>query len=591
MAPEGQPGCDPPTPPQDLAGGHSTEEAPGTKRSGGALQSKSESDEPVKFSDEELDELLENPHRWTIFEDAEDEVHYLRRRCDVLAQGLLNARAEISHLHEAGLRLQDAYENLQKEFREVAGDTVYWQALAQARAEEIKSLEAAAAARALSEEAAAVAAAAAAAEQASQAYVSSGAADASPDSAGGARPEAEPQEHCDEAERPEPQGRSCEGSLGSRASEPEVLRLSAREALRGAAAEAAFVAEAARWRRLAEQRGEEVAQLRRCSTASGETPLTGPSQFAGSLRVYSGSVREIAGTGSSQALVSALAGTALGWQQRQKSSTPLSARSLAQAAGGSASTPTSASVSVAGSDYAESSEGASSRMERTPPRRPSSDAGSSSPSESWKSCASVASTVASSREPASKIRSTPSSPKSQSSPAGITGARKWGIGSSPKRCPGLGTPSRRAQTATSSDAGSARQNPSPMRASTSAGVPSTSTVSTASTAASPANGQKRIAALVDLFEGKQRSPPEKGSGGACQSALHAASPMRPTARRLNVSTSPAGAPETKLTIDKRAVELARLIGICPEDLERAWTRPGGAPSSRTMDVWLRCAQR
>jgi len=86
--------------------------------------------------------MLLGKERWTIFEDVEDEVAYLRRRGDVLAQGLHASRAEVEGLHEAGLRLQDAHEALQLEVREVAGDAAYWKALAEARAEDLATTKA-----------------------------------------------------------------------------------------------------------------------------------------------------------------------------------------------------------------------------------------------------------------------------------------------------------------------------------------------------------------------------------------------------------------------------------------------------------------
>jgi len=97
---------------------------------------------PLEFSEEELELLLYNDNRWTIFEDVEDEVRYTRRRGDVLAHSLLDARAEIELLHEAGLRLQDAHEALQIEVREVAGDAAYWRALAEAKSEELTASQA-----------------------------------------------------------------------------------------------------------------------------------------------------------------------------------------------------------------------------------------------------------------------------------------------------------------------------------------------------------------------------------------------------------------------------------------------------------------
>eukprot|EP00931_Biecheleriopsis_adriatica_P029419 TRINITY_DN17464_c0_g1_i2.p1 TRINITY_DN17464_c0_g1~~TRINITY_DN17464_c0_g1_i2.p1 ORF type:complete len:417 (+),score=96.00 TRINITY_DN17464_c0_g1_i2:60-1310(+) len=96
-----------------------------------------EGEQPLQYTASELDAYLSDMSRWTIFEDAEDEAHYFRRRGDVLAHGLIAARREAAHLQEAGLKLQNAYERLQREYREVAADVVYWQALAEARAEEL----------------------------------------------------------------------------------------------------------------------------------------------------------------------------------------------------------------------------------------------------------------------------------------------------------------------------------------------------------------------------------------------------------------------------------------------------------------------
>lgn len=94
------------------------------------------------YTEAELEKFLEDSCQWIIFEDPEDEVSYLRRRGGVLACGLRAAREEIEHLHEAGVALQDAYERLQKNYREVAGDVAYWQELAKARAEELATVQA-----------------------------------------------------------------------------------------------------------------------------------------------------------------------------------------------------------------------------------------------------------------------------------------------------------------------------------------------------------------------------------------------------------------------------------------------------------------
>mmetsp|Transcript_29912 Transcript_29912/g.49461 ORF Transcript_29912/g.49461 Transcript_29912/m.49461 type:complete len:297 (+) Transcript_29912:54-944(+) len=79
----------------------------------------------------ELDEYLQDASRWKTFDDVEDEVHYLRHRGDVLARGLKASREELAQLHEAGHRLQQAYEELHRQYREVAADAVYWQSLAE----------------------------------------------------------------------------------------------------------------------------------------------------------------------------------------------------------------------------------------------------------------------------------------------------------------------------------------------------------------------------------------------------------------------------------------------------------------------------
>lgn len=89
----------------------------------------------LQFSTEDLEALLEGRDSWTIFEDAEDEVRFLRHRGDILLTALRAARKEIAQLHHAGGQLQDAYEALQLQHREVAGDAAYWKALAESRKE------------------------------------------------------------------------------------------------------------------------------------------------------------------------------------------------------------------------------------------------------------------------------------------------------------------------------------------------------------------------------------------------------------------------------------------------------------------------
>eukprot|EP00927_Polykrikos_kofoidii_P001288 TRINITY_DN10465_c0_g1_i1.p1 TRINITY_DN10465_c0_g1~~TRINITY_DN10465_c0_g1_i1.p1 ORF type:complete len:675 (-),score=151.69 TRINITY_DN10465_c0_g1_i1:84-1967(-) len=96
---------------------------------------------PLDAAEEaELEDYLEDCCKWTIFEDTEDEIRYLRRRSDVLSRAFQAARVEISRLQEAGLSIQEAFEELQQEFRQAVGDAAYWQALAEARAEELEAL-------------------------------------------------------------------------------------------------------------------------------------------------------------------------------------------------------------------------------------------------------------------------------------------------------------------------------------------------------------------------------------------------------------------------------------------------------------------
>lgn len=92
-----------------------------------------ESEDRPAAAEYDLEEYLEGASCFKSFEDVEDEVHYLRHRGDALARGLVAAREEIALLHEAGHRLQKAYESLHQQFREVSADAVYWQSLAEAR--------------------------------------------------------------------------------------------------------------------------------------------------------------------------------------------------------------------------------------------------------------------------------------------------------------------------------------------------------------------------------------------------------------------------------------------------------------------------
>jgi hypothetical protein len=82
--------------------------------------------------------VAEDQCRWTIFEDMEDELSYHRRRSRALCcfvRAYASLREEYDRLQEGGLGLQDAYEQLQDELREAVGDAAYWRELAEARGE------------------------------------------------------------------------------------------------------------------------------------------------------------------------------------------------------------------------------------------------------------------------------------------------------------------------------------------------------------------------------------------------------------------------------------------------------------------------
>lgn len=329
----------------------------------------------INFSIEDLEELLEGRDSWTIFEDAEDEVCFLRHRGDVLLHALREARKDISQLHDAGSQLQDAYEALQVQVRQVAGDAAYWRAMAETRIEVAPTPQVVSAEVKLEVAPTSKPAPSALAKQATAQV---------------AHPSPPP-------------------ILSSASIEP-------REALRQAAAEAAQ-ADAVR-RRVAAERSSIAA-------ATPASSLAGKSEASGS---------------------------------------------------------------------------------RTPPRRPRSDA-SPSPSRassdcgassaasdvSYMSCSSMPRSTLSTRSVTPKrdiaaaelgrvLFGSPSAPAKKCTP-------KYVSGSTPKRCPGLGTPSRRV-------------------------VPNLS--GTVSCSESP--GQRRIADLVDMFENKK--------------VMGAASPLRPTSKSL-----------------------------------------------------------
>jgi len=67
----------------------------------------------------------------TIFEDADDEIEFLRRRGDVLLRGLLNAR-------KVGRQLQERYDDMYKKYYKAVGDAAFWKEAAEEETEKAK---------------------------------------------------------------------------------------------------------------------------------------------------------------------------------------------------------------------------------------------------------------------------------------------------------------------------------------------------------------------------------------------------------------------------------------------------------------------
>jgi len=83
--------------------------------------------------------VVEDQCRWTIFEDLEDELKHHQQRSRALScfvRAYATLLEEYDHLQEGGLGLQEAYEQMQDELREAIGDAAYWRELAEARGEE-----------------------------------------------------------------------------------------------------------------------------------------------------------------------------------------------------------------------------------------------------------------------------------------------------------------------------------------------------------------------------------------------------------------------------------------------------------------------
>jgi len=91
------------------------------------------------FVNEDVEDYIHDDRKWTVFEDAEDEIKYLRRRGDVLSKSLLACRSELSRLYEAGIALQTKFEANLKDVREAKGEIAYWRALAEAAQKELSN--------------------------------------------------------------------------------------------------------------------------------------------------------------------------------------------------------------------------------------------------------------------------------------------------------------------------------------------------------------------------------------------------------------------------------------------------------------------
>lgn len=71
--------------------------------------------------------------------EADDVVAALKEKVDRLSHRLAEERSKNDKLYEAGSELQDAYNNVNLELRETAGNAAYWRTLAEARAKKGKT--------------------------------------------------------------------------------------------------------------------------------------------------------------------------------------------------------------------------------------------------------------------------------------------------------------------------------------------------------------------------------------------------------------------------------------------------------------------
>ncbi|CAK0817450.1 unnamed protein product [Prorocentrum cordatum] len=420
-------GAAPPAPTEPT----STEDAPD---GGGGSEQPGGDAEPPEADGDELEAMLEDGQKWTIFEDVDDEVQYLRRRADVLQKGLVASRAEVRKLHAAGAALQDAYEGLQAELRQVVGDAAYWQALSEAYAEDLAAMRGAPAPAAGAECPPAASAQDAAPSPATAAAEPAAAPE--PASAQGAA--AAPAEVAVPPELAAPMVASSSleaagAAAHARQEGPGAADdRSRREALRAAAAEAAAHVEASRWRRLAEQRGQELVLMRTvgCASASPTGRAAYPSAGATLQDFASASC-----TSSSTSLPSAGLASGEGASADQLARTPPRCHPLDLGAVLGGSPPGSVR-----SAKAPSSAGRSSTVLGLHPGPSSAALCGSASARSLRS-------ERSSRSPCPDV-SVGGVKRALFQPASRSGSgpRRFGPGSAPKRCPGLGAPMRRVSS-------------------------------------------------------------------------------------------------------------------------------------------------
>jgi hypothetical protein len=236
---------------------------------------------------------------------------------------------------------------------------------------------------------------------------------------------------------------------------------------------------------------------------------------------------------------------------------------------------------------------------RTPPRHGRADSECSSPCSSTSgSLCSIAESVSSSR---SRLTAT-SSRSGLSSTSAALATRKFPEGSQLKPQPGIGTPTRRAtlhtKSSTSYSTSSASRTPeaSPLRARIASdsslgaaygkgGAPGMTSRQTQSSD----SGKQRIAALVNLWERKQQTTPDKRVPNGGPSPLHMASPLRQVSSR-HAAVEPVNESDNFALASPQTLSRKNGPDSSPKaESTKAWAMHGSSQSSRTLDVWCRFA--